>query len=1080
LLSPSQTVSAGLRQLGREEFLPGRTKTCAIDLLRGISMKVTVRSQLIYTVCLILLVYALPPSARAGKPPRTQPTAGDLIEPLDAADSSASQPPETIVIPGPLRPFLRMAGISQQIRPDELMPTLARNISLYGFHGDRETEYLTLVIRYLQQARELVKLANQDGMIQIANCDDASRLIPILGYKFERSCKTGDAPLVTANAERAFLTIDSGFPLPALEQAMETGQPFSFAYPSSQVPILFKEKNWSGVSSSRRQTGDSLLDELLHDRDLARLYTAMANCDSDTRSALMRSPGLKRLMPVASVFDLYGHQISIHSGIATVPGGATKAWTELAGATPHSPGEFVLHLLSKDNGWLAAYYDVLSRLSQTQQSHFTDSNRLTHLYNAYRSTAPSFNSAFGVFPRNAELLILLTSLKWDSNGSIAVPGGIGVWRQILAMKPKVPTHHESAWRNRCCDQPEALLETLVAASNVESRSGPTQIFLMLAAMNEGRPPQQSLSDTTELLVASKLFQFERWFPIFAEFPALDDTSINRFVAVADHIDGISNPAQRANALGSLQAEIGLWQIFARQHQISDDKLNSSWQNVLQPYVGVSSSIQLFSAARSSLNAILSAVAGNPNLTQDQIVDLLAGPSQETQDGQRAHRELVVRMHSVLDDQRLASLDALFGIFDGLSQMAHGEQVEDSILPLAETLRDFEMPRPIFTGTEKVTWAPVVYSSRHAELQVRTDLAKLVRSHATPAQLESARGQLTPFLRDTLVGLNYAYYEPPGAQVLHNNPLFVRSHDFSSISVQGLQTVWGDPDLIGVGATAGGGAYLLGSLADLPFALASTEADFIAPKNIQALIWREVVPQLLVAAIQPRWWNVSPKEMHAAALYQRAGEELLAHAVADRSLRDDVVRILSDRMSPDQIEQVEHALESDSGAEELASRVLPSNSFYLAAEMRRQHPEQAPAIGPAARELDDLSHSSPSESDPSRIAKDFGVPHPTIALSGSCTLVSMKPVPAYGGNGSGLMAEAWESNNLYWARLADERKYSPAMLNLLVPTLTRRMVVNIFGSNIDDWPALSRAMWETGKEFREGKINSDGVNVADRQ
>ena len=34
----------------------------------------------------------------------------------------------------------------------------------------------------------------------------------------------------------------------------------------------------------------------------------------------------------------------------------------------------------------------------------------------------------------------------------------------------------------------------------------------------------------------------------------------------------------------------------------------------------------------------------------------------------------------------------------------------------------------------------------------------------------ARGLVVPFLRDTLVGLNYAYYEPPGAQILLNNPL----------------------------------------------------------------------------------------------------------------------------------------------------------------------------------------------------------------------------------------------------------------------------------------------------------------------
>ena len=40
--------------------------------------------------------------------------------------------------------------------------------------------------------------------------------------------------------------------------------------------------------------------------------------------------------------------------------------------------------------------------------------------------------------------------------------------------------------------------------------------------------------------------------------------------------------------------------------------------------------------------------------------------------------------------------------------------------------------------------------------------------------------LAPFLRDTLVGLNYVHYAPPGAQILYTNPLFVRSHDFIGI------------------------------------------------------------------------------------------------------------------------------------------------------------------------------------------------------------------------------------------------------------------------------------------------------------
>src|SRR5438105_5418257 len=118
--------------------------------------------------------------------------------------------------------------------------------------------------------------------------------------------------------------------------------------------------------------------------------------------------------------------------------------------------------------------------------------------------------------------------------------------------------------------------------------------------------------------------------------------------------------------------------------------------------------------------------------------------------------------------------------------------------------------------------------------MRTNLAKIIKSPSSSEQLVEARGQLAPFLRDTLVGLNYAYYEPPGAQILHNNPLFVRSHDFSGFSIIGAERPWQTPELFGIGTPAGGGAYLIGSLADLPYALAMTEEDFIAPENVQAL------------------------------------------------------------------------------------------------------------------------------------------------------------------------------------------------------------------------------------------------------
>jgi hypothetical protein len=126
-------------------------------------------------------------------------------------------------------------------------------------------------------------------------------------------------------------------------------------------------------------------------------------------------------------------------------------------------------------------------------------------------------------------------------------------------------------------------------------------------------------------------------------------------------------------------------------------------------------------------------------------------------------------------------------------------------------------------------------------------------------------------------------------------------------------------------------------------------------------------------------------------------------------------------------------------------------------------------GRAGKELDELAQKYPSEASMERLSTDFGVPHPGLMITDSSALLNMKSLSTFGGDAGRLFAESWDSNNLYWARLADEMGYSPAELNLLAPELTRNMVANIFASNIDDWSALLRAMEQTGEEFRRGKI-----------
>lgn len=996
------------------------------------------------------------------------PTCASSVDPPPHVDGK-EQPPDVagLAIPGPLRSFLRMAGISQKVRPEEVAALLARNVFLRGFQGSRETEFLILLNRYVQQARELAVLAGQEGVLHASTCDDAKPLLKILGYRTRPDCGKHGSYLETADPQRAFITIDSGFPLPALEKSLEDGRAFAYPYPISRVPALRIESEWTKKGDSK-----DFLDMLLRDPFLGRFYWALARMDAETQEALRQSPAFRKMIPFAPVLDFYGTHIRIRAGRVIVPGGEAgeAGWKDLVGASPQAPGEFVLRLISKDNGWLAAYFESLSRISQGQQMHFNEPRQLRRCYEALRGRDTSPNATAGVFRPDSGLVLLAARLKWQPNGNPRIPGNLEVWKQILRQKSDYKLIRQLGRQSKWWHQDSQLLEALFAMSRLQTEAHPLQAYLMLSELDDKRPRERRLRPETVSMLAGKFRDFSDQYLVFSEFPDLDDSSIVAFLNTASSLTSISNNSLRGNALGTFQAILGLWQIWARQNEIPSSNLNDSWRNVIKSFENITSPVQLFDAGRTSLAELLRVVTGKPAASQDRIIDFLAGPHQSSPEGQAMHEQVANRIRSVLDEQRLVSLDTILTLGDGLHDLKHVRSAADALIPLAQELRGFEMPQPIFRNSERDQWAGGIYNNHHTELQMRTDLVKIIKAPKSSEQLALARGQLAPFLRDTLVGLNYAYYEPPGAQILHHNPLFVRSHDFSGETIGGLERVWQAPRLFGVGSPAGGGAHLVGSLADLPYVLSTTEQEFIAPENVQALIWQEVVPGLLINAIVPRWWGISRNELHAVTLYQQAGEELLAASVQNEELRNNVIQILSGRMLPQSSERVERALRTGH-LPELLPQLMPADTFYLAAEYRQKFPDRADSFGPAGKELAALVEQYPAEVSWQRLSKDFGVPHPTFAQSYARELLNLAPFPAFAGYSSRLLAESWDSNNLFWARLADEKGYSPVMLNRLVPELTHRMIEKIFATDLEDWPALLRAERDTGDEFRQGKIAS---------
>ncbi len=993
-----------------------------------------------------------------------------------AGSNPAQSTLTTISIPGTRRSFMRMAAVSQQVSPDEVLSLLAHNVAVEGYTYNRKgqrpnpTEYLTLLKDYIQQARELVALAGSRQVIRISSCDQAGPLLKTLGYELASPCGP-ETTLATADRERAFITDDAGFPLTALEKTLRGGEPFEYGFGTFKVPVLFTQGDWTALDSNKK---DNLLDAILSDPHLARLYWAMTRMDRNTRDYLRKAPGLKSLLPLAPALDFYGSQITIQSGHVVVPGGkaAEAAWAKLAGVSPNSPDQFVTHLLEKDEGWLAAYFDGLSRVSPEQQAYLSKAQLLPRFYTALVGDHASPGPARPVFRPDAGLLLLAAGIQLDPDGEPRIPGNLEVWKQV--MKDFRSQYHSNlvhTWSMRAdkWKSPEGLLETMFAFSRLNLDDGPLQAFLSVNSIDRARTSKDRLEPATVQLLAANFKKFGDQYPTFSEF-TLDNRSISHFIKVARDLDDIHGHDLRSDAIGIFQANVGLWKILARQGEIPESSWDESWQGVIKPFSSIQSDAQLYQAARVSIRHLLEVAAGRPNLSQSQIIDLIAGPEQSSPEGTQVRMDLANKIRLMMASQRLVSLDTLFELGDGLELMSKGKTPSRNLVPLAAVLRQFQLPKPLFTRGERAEWSMGLYENQHLQSEMQSNLAKVIKARPSAARLAAVRGELVPFLRDTLVGLNYAYYEPPGAQMIYNNSLFVRSHDFSGKSSMEENRSWRTPDLFGRGLSAGGGAHLVGSLSNLSYVLARVEENFIIPNNVQSLIWEDLVPTLMTGAVLPRWWHVSRNELHAVTLYQRFGEELLRAAGTDPQLRKRVMGILSNRMMPRRFEQVEGELR-DGRSDAALNQLTPADTFCLALEFRREFPSADPEGGDARKELDRLARQFPKEVTKERLSEDFGVPHPAFAGTDALSLINAKPFPTYLGYSSRLLAESWESNNLYWARLADEKGYPPVMLNLLVPQLTYRMVENIAATYLDDWPALLRSLRETGKEFRQGKVAS---------
>ncbi len=894
-------------------------------------------------------------------------------------------------------------------------------------------------------------------MISTCDSEETGNLLKALGYRMRGSCG-GDLVLETVNATKAFLTVDSGFPLSELEADLRANHRFELSYAPTPIPVLYTPAYW--LSALGRNNQAEFIDALLGDPSLCRLYLGLSHLDHATAEALRKQAPATKLKLYANVLDFYGSMFQIKNGAAVVPG-SPKTWSSMIGVSPSNPGQFFERLISTDDGWAASYFDALSRIEGPTAAYLTQPERMRRFYDALRGKITTPGPARPVFRSSTELMLLTTSLRIDSNGQPHVPGDLEIWRTLFIKHPHGKydgklTRSAASWRSS-----DDLFESLFALSRKTVENEPLKIFLALNDIDRHR--DKPISSRLAARLVSAYRSYGAQYSLFADAPGLSEASMNRFLDTCADMSSIRDTLLKADAVGSFQALVELWRIAAIRHDLSGNAQDGSFTKLIAPFGHLRQEGELFDADRSAFDALLSSLhlQTGGNARQEQMVEYLVGRLRGADSS--APFSPTENFLRVFDAQRLVTLDGLFALGDRKGSL--DPKTLKAISAQIERVTETESVRGSLSSEERNSFAVGYWSTRHIDQERKFNLDKTLKG----TDKKDAREALAPFVRDSLVGLLYSYYAPAGAQIVLTNPQFVRSHDF--IGPESSLATWRTTEVAGSGWPASAGGRLIGSLTALPYAVAEAEQNFLTPRREQALIWADLVPQMIADVTITRWRDIKPIQVRWVALHIQRGRNLLAAAALDPTVEGPVLNSYSRFTTPARVEWMAEHLGTGRFSETVSE--IPTSVLYAMAEDPRLQ-NISPDL--ASEQMKAIAAENASELDAAAIGRLFGTPKPTLTHSYQPGLLYLRTFPALMGYSSRLLAESWESNNLYYAALADEVGVPMSQLDAYVPEWNRSTIENIFATHLEDWPALLRSLHITANGVRQRNNQTAAVHT----
>ena len=171
-----------------------------------------------------------------------------------------------------------------------------------------------------------------------------------------------------------------------------------------------------------------------------------------------------------------------------------------------------------------------------------------------------------------------------------------------------------------------MLEALFALCRKAVENEPLKIFLALSDMDRRR--ETPLEPATVNRLAREWRLYASQYAVLNETGALTDKTVIQYLDTAAGIAQMRDAGLRADAAGTMQALVGLWQIFVRQESIRAGDADAALSGILSGFAKIRNPRELFDAGHAGV-AVLLKTTGSPAGAsgQDRLMDLLSGADQ---------------------------------------------------------------------------------------------------------------------------------------------------------------------------------------------------------------------------------------------------------------------------------------------------------------------------------------------------------------------------------------------------------------------------------------------------------------------